>query len=202
MLERVKCGSRFNRASQPLQQLSHCNHTNPKIPPPQLTSTTDISTTMAPIDDAVAWLEAQEKANCAAAAIKFNLDRTTVWRHWNKISLSKAEATSIHYKLLTTAQEHEIIAYINRMADRGMPPTLSILRNIIREVVKGPVGHCYSYRFIQRYKDIIKSIYLRPIDHSRKIADNGAYFQHFFDTVYHLLFFSLNKTTFQSLIIV
>jgi hypothetical protein len=29
----------------------------------------------------------------------------------------------------------------------------------------------------------LKSVYLRTIDHKRKVADNSAYFQHFYEQV-------------------
>ncbi|PVH98908.1 hypothetical protein DM02DRAFT_471042, partial [Periconia macrospinosa] len=39
-------------------------------------------------------------------------------------------------------------------------------------------------RFCERHKDRIKSIYLRGIDQSRKIADNSAYFEYFYQVLH------------------
>ena len=68
-----------------------------------------------------------------------------------------------------------------------MPPTPQILRNIVEEVVKKPIGINWIYRFCQRYQDQIKSLYLRAIDQTRQIADNSPYFEHFYRTVWPLI---------------
>jgi len=150
------------------------------IPKP---SNCDISAIMADIDKAIEWLQSQEKANCAEAVRKFKIHPTTMWRRWYFYTVSRAEATSIHTKLLTTAQELELIKYINKLSDRGLPPTHQILENLVVEIVKHPIGENWTHNFVERYADTIKSVYLRPLDNSRKIADISAHFEHFYQTV-------------------
>jgi predicted DNA-binding protein (UPF0251 family) len=64
---------------------------------------------MDPMEMALHWLEDQDKANCAKAAEKFDVDRVTLWRRWTKRTVSRAESTSLHKTLFTTAQELELI---------------------------------------------------------------------------------------------
>ena len=45
------------------------------------------------------------------------------------------------------------------------------------------LGKNWVSQFCQRYRDQLKSVYLRTIDHKRKIADNSHHFQYFYDTV-------------------
>jgi len=62
---------------------------------------------------ALHWLEDQDKTNCAKTAEKFDINHVTLWRRWTKRTVSRAELTSLHKKLFTTAQELELIKQIN-----------------------------------------------------------------------------------------
>ena len=66
-----------------------------------------------------------------------------------------------------------LITYINRLTERGLPPTPQIVRNIAEEVAKTRLGIHWVTRFYQRYYNRLTSIYLRVIDHKRKVADNS-----------------------------
>ena len=119
-------------------------------------------------------------------------------RRYKRQTASQQESVSVYKKLLTTAQEETLITHINRLTDRGLPPTPKILENIAKELIKQQPGKKWVYRFCQRYEDCIKSRYLRAIDQQRQIADNSPYFQHFFNTVSSLLYLSLISTNFGS----
>ena len=80
-----------------------------------------------------------------------------------------------------------MIEYINKLSDRGMPPTHQILENLVIGIVGHVIGDNWTYRFVERYKTVIKLLYLRPLDNARKVADNSAHFEHFFRTVYYFL---------------
>jgi hypothetical protein len=143
---------------------------------------------MDPVDEAAIWLESKKSPSCAQAARKFKVNYHTLWRRWHRKTHSRADATSLHKKLLTTAQEHKLIDYINKLSDRGMPPTHQILENLVVEIVGHGIGDNWTYRFVDRYKNIIKSIYLRPLDNARKVADNTAHFTHFYQMIGYFLF--------------
>ena len=132
---------------------------------------------------AISDLRSQKKPNYTRTAKKYKVDRTTLMRRHKRGTTSYSEARSIHQKLLTNAQEEVLLKHISNLSDRGMPPTPQILENLIVEIVQRPIGQCWIRRFCQRYKDRIKSIYLRGIDQTRQVADNSTYFEHFYSTV-------------------
>ena len=45
------------------------------------------------------------------------------------------------------------------------------------------LGPNWAARFCKRHRIKLKSIYLRMIDHKRKMVDNSRHFQHFYDTI-------------------
>lgn len=137
----------------------------------------------ADIQAAINDLESQEPPNYRATAKKYNIDHTTLMRRHKRKTISNREARSIHQKLLTDAQEEVLLKHILDLSDRGIHATPQILENLIVEIVRHPIGQCWVRRFCERNKDRIKSIYLRGIDQTRKVADNSAYFEHFYSTV-------------------
>jgi hypothetical protein len=75
------------------------------------------------IQAAIANLESQEALNYASTAKKWNIDRSTLSRrHRGKTGLNQ-DATSYSRKQLTDAQEETLIAYVNKLNNRGFPPT-------------------------------------------------------------------------------
>src|SRR6266850_4631652 len=139
------------------------------------------------IEKAIEVLKSQETPRYAEVARQFDLSRHTLMRRFKGETRSRADAISLHLKALTTTQERELIDYLNRLSDRGIPPTTQIAENIVFEILKRPVGHNWIYRFCQRYRGELRSVYHRAIDHSRQVADNSEYFEHYFTTVCHLL---------------
>ncbi|OXV07093.1 hypothetical protein Egran_05142 [Elaphomyces granulatus] len=139
------------------------------------------------MEKAIEVLRSQETPKYAQVAREFNLSRHTLMRRFKGETLPRAVAASIHLKALTTAQEHELIRHLNQLSDRGIPPTAQITENIVEEILKRPVGRNWVHRFCNRYRDELRSVYLRAIDHSRQVADNSKHFEHYFTHVCHLL---------------
>ena len=132
---------------------------------------------------ALSDLKSQEVINYTTTAKKYNIDRTTLMRRFTGNTVSNQEAHSTHQKHLTDAQEKVLLQHISDLSDRGMPPTPQILENLVVEIVGEPIGQCWIRRFCQRYENEIKSIYLRGIDQTRKVADNSEHFEHFYRVV-------------------
>jgi uncharacterized protein YjaZ len=57
------------------------------------------------------------------------------------------------------------------------------VKNLAEEIVHKEVGPNWVARFIRRHHNQLKSVYLRTIDHKRKIANNAYHFRYFFNTV-------------------
>jgi len=137
----------------------------------------------ADIQKALDDLESQDVPNYSATAKKFRIDRRTLQRRHKGISKPKELAYSESHMLLTIEEEEALIQHINNLSDRGLPPTPQILRNLVFEIVKKQPGKNWVPTFCKRHQDKIKSLYLRAIDQTRKVADNSAYFEHFYANV-------------------
>lgn len=137
----------------------------------------------ADIQKALDDLESQEVPNYSATAKKFKIDRRTLQRRHKGISKPKESAYSESHMLLTIEEEEVLVQHINNLSDRGLPPTPQILRNLVFEIAKKQPGKNWVAAFCKRHQDKIKSLYLRAIDQTRQVADNSAYFEHFYTTV-------------------
>lgn len=56
------------------------------------------------------------------------------------LTKSKKEANSFWHQCLTNEQEEILIAQINNLTDRGMPPTNHIIKNLSEEIREKPIG--------------------------------------------------------------
>ncbi|KAL5316020.1 hypothetical protein ACEPPN_016894 [Leptodophora sp. 'Broadleaf-Isolate-01'] len=55
-------------------------------------------------------------------------------------ALELADFLSESIQCLTDEQEEVLIKHINRMTERGMPPTSQIVKNLAEEIIGKPVG--------------------------------------------------------------
>jgi len=82
---------------------------------------------MASIEAALADLALQDSSNYTATAKKFNINRSTLSRrHRGKTVFVKEskQTTSI----LSNQQEKELIRYINKLTERGIPSLNAMIR--------------------------------------------------------------------------
>ena len=126
----------------------------------------------AAIDD----LRSQKRPNFAATARRYEVERTTLARRFRGIQGTNEDANSYVRQQLTDTQEETLIAYINKLNNRGFPLTPQILKNIAESIAHTTLGKNWTARFCQRYRTRLASIYLRTIDHKRKIANNSRHF--------------------------
>ena len=143
---------------------------------------------MAPVDEAamalaLAELALQDEPNINGTANKHGLSRTTLRARFYSIHRSRAEAASLYSRNLTDAQEEVLIGHINRLTNRGIPPTTQMVRNFAEEIIQEEVGHCWTSNFVNRHKDRLHSKYLRTIDRKRFTAESTALFQEFYAKV-------------------
>ena len=128
-------------------------------------------------------MPAQEQLNVSAAAEIFKVDRTTLWRRYNGLTVSRAEANSTYRQRLNNTQEDELLQYIDALTDRHIPPTTQIIKNLAEEILKEPVGKNWTAGFIKRHFKRICSLYLQPLDRVRGSAESPTVFQHFYTLV-------------------
>ena len=107
------------------------------------------------------------------------------------ISVANAET----HQRLSIQQEEVLIRHINKLTDRGIPPTSRIVRNLTEEIINTSVGKNWTGQFVQRHKKQLKSLYLRNIDNLRTKAEYAPMFKHFYDLVGLFCIFSLSLYT-------
>src|SRR5437763_13496913 len=100
----------------------------------------DNSTPNARMDAAIADLQSQDKPNYRGTATKFGLNHTTLRRRFLGEQGSRQAAMSEHHQCLTNDQEKVLIQHINKLTDRGLPPTTGIVRNLAEEIIGRDVG--------------------------------------------------------------
>ncbi|THC92492.1 hypothetical protein EYZ11_008030 [Aspergillus tanneri] len=132
------------------------------------------------IAKAILELQSQERPKYAETVRKYNIDKSTLWRRFKGKTASIQDANSYSRQKLTSSQEKVLIEHVNKLSNRGIPPTPQMLKNIAEEIAGTTLGVNWASRFRKRHRDRLHSLYLRTIDHQRKAADNSRYFQHFF----------------------
>src|SRR6201991_200525 len=145
----------------------------------------------AAIDD----LKSQRRTNFSATAKRWGIERTTLAKRFRGQTSTIEDANSYVRQQLTQTQEEALIEYVNKLNDRGFPPTPQILKNIAESIAHTTLGRNWVARFCKRHRTRLTSVYLRTIDHKRKLADNSQHFQHIynFDEKGFLIGFSRTK---------
>ena len=92
------------------------------------------------IEAAIAAIRRGEFVNYANAAAKYGCDCTTLSKRIRGLTKSKKDANSFFHQCLTIEQEEVLIARINHLTDRGMPPTSHIIKNLAEEIRGELVG--------------------------------------------------------------
>ena len=92
------------------------------------------------IDATIAAIQRGEFSNYATAAAYHKCDRGALSWRIRGLTKSKKDANSFWHQCLTNEQEEVLIARINDLTDRGMPPTSQIVRNLAEEIRREHIG--------------------------------------------------------------
>ena len=139
--------------------------------------------TEAQLQLAVADLTKQDTPNYTATSKKYAVPRKTLRNRFLGKTVSRQEATSEYHQCLTAAQEEALGKLINRLTNRGLPPTNCMVKNLAEEIIGRSIGKNWSNQFVQRHKERLTSRYLENIDKKRQDAEYAPMFQQFFDLV-------------------
>jgi hypothetical protein len=91
---------------------------------------------MADFKFALATCDSSEAPNYSKIAKEYRVHRTTLSRHHRGIQTTRAEATSQSRSALSKDQQLELVSYINKLSERGFPPTNATIRNIAEEIAR------------------------------------------------------------------
>jgi hypothetical protein len=84
-------------------------------------------------------------------------------------------------QLLSDQQEQDLVEYINKRTEMGLPPTTAMVRNFAEQIVGKRPGNGWSQRFCTRHEDTLDKGYLNTIDSQRKGADSRPSYEYYFD---------------------
>ena len=128
-------------------------------------------------------LAKQDKPNYMATSKKYTVPRTTLRERFLGNRLSREAATAKYHQCLSTAQEDALIAQINRLINRGLPPTVAIVKNLAEEIIGRQVGKNWSSQFVSHQKHRLTSSCLRNIDKKCLDSEYMPMYQLFYDLV-------------------
>ena len=91
------------------------------------------------MEAAIHDLKSQNHPNYAVTARKFNINTTTLARHFKNKNVSLAENHSKNQKFFTNTQESIFIEHIKKLANLSIFLNLQIIKNLVMEAMKHPI---------------------------------------------------------------
>jgi hypothetical protein len=157
--------------------------TNTKIPDNPPTSARDNSTTMAPIDNAIAaieLLEPGEHYSYREVACRFTVLYTTLTRR-HKGRQEPREAKDTSQLALSPQQEAELVPYIEDLTKRALPLTRAMIKNFASHFNPDSVSEAWVNCFVRQHGDHLVSKWTSGIDSQRHNTDSRAKYKLYFD---------------------
>jgi hypothetical protein len=141
---------------------------------------------MDPIQAAIAAFESRElgeQTSYTKIAAKYNVDRSTLSRR-HQGSQAPRQARTLQKLVLNPQQELELVRYIERLTERGLPPTREMIRNFSSEVAHQELSESWVTRFIHRHEIHPISKWTTAMDRTRHLADSESKYQLYFELLH------------------
>ena len=135
------------------------------------------------LDLALADLAQQDKPSFLGTSKRYDVSVTTLRDRFLGKQSSRQAATSIHHKNRADAEEEALISLINRLTNRGLPPTQTIVKNPAGEMIQRSVSKNWAGQFVARQRHRLTSGFLRNIDKERVKSEYAPIFQQLYDRV-------------------
>ena len=97
------------------------------------TSTRYYSTNIDSIEAALKDLKLQDGKNISTVTKLHRVDRSTLSRRWNGVT-NLAKVYHQSRQLLNPQQEKDLVRYISQLTEKGLPPTLAMVRNFAQDI--------------------------------------------------------------------
>jgi hypothetical protein len=138
---------------------------------------------MGAIEEALAAIESlgeDEKFTYQKIADRYSVSRSTLSRRHRGVQRSIKEY-AVDLQLLSPQQEEELMRYIIRLTEKGLPPTREMIQNFAQHVARKGVGNGWVDRFVERNKDQLITKWTSGMDRNRHQADSGHKYSLYFD---------------------
>jgi hypothetical protein len=132
--------------------------------------------------EALRSLPPGEKPNISLVARTYGVDQSNLSRRYRGVTGSK-EAQYNNQRLLSKEQSRELVKYINKLTERGLPPMNSMLANFARDISGREPGKNWASRWIKSHSDVIISCYAKGLDSDRKKADSVWKYTLYFELI-------------------
>lgn len=137
-------------------------------------------TTMGSIEDTIAFLRSSDGRNTAAAAKRFNVNRSTLSKRFRGKTGSVARRNEGR-RLLTNKQEQELVKQIQRLREWCLPPTPAMVRSWAALICGSEPGKNWSADFRRRHESVLDCRYLNTLDLERHKAESEHSFRRYFN---------------------
>jgi hypothetical protein len=141
---------------------------------------------MAPIDDAIAAIEARELGEDIVYqkyADKYGVNRSTLSRRHRRVTRSNQDHAASRQALNTT-EESELVEYIKKLTEQGLPPTREMIRNFTEAVHPRRLSEAWVTRFLHRHQLDLTARWQKGLDRQRHQADSIPKYTSYFDLLH------------------
>jgi hypothetical protein len=108
---------------------------------------------------------------------------TLLARRHQGIQASRTEQ-AVKQQLLNPQQELELVKYITRLTEDGLPPTRNMIQSFASEIIKGEVGNEWVTRFIHRNEENLITKWTSRMDRNRHEVDSGWKYKRYFNLLH------------------
>jgi hypothetical protein len=116
-------------------------------------------------------------------AEKHGVGRSTLSRRKQGLSVLRDEK-AIAQQLLTPTQEAELVEYIERLTERHLPPTRTMIKNFASEIARKELSDSWVTDFLHRNRDHLISQWATAMDSDRHKANSWGKYKQYFDLMH------------------
>jgi hypothetical protein len=139
------------------------------------------------IEAAIAAIESREigdETSYSKVAAIYGVSRSTLSRR-HRGSQHPKEVKDFNQQAFSPQQECELVVYIEKLTEQGLPPTREMIINFASQVAHRQVSETWVTRFINRHSIHLISRWSTGIDSVRHQADSGYKYKLYFDLLHH-----------------
>jgi len=103
---------------------------------------------MEPIEVALDAIKSQKKPNYTAVAEEYDVHRSTLSRRHRSVTAARGSREN-NSQLLIKQQSKNLVAYINKLTERGIPPSVHMVRRFAYDICQKIPGKNWAARWIK-----------------------------------------------------
>ena len=134
------------------------------------------------INSAICAIESREpgeKFSYKNIAESFGVVRSTLTRHHRR-QIGQDAITPHRLRHLNDEEEIELLSYIKKLTERGLPPTRQMIQSFASTIAKKQVSMSWVDRFVRKYPESLICRWTTGMDHNRHAADSRHKYELYF----------------------